>query len=319
MTPQKAIMIIVLSLVLFVILIFAIIGLISYILVIMHRKAFTYTLANPLHCGTNICPATVNPDLTLDEKFIVDPSKYQKEIAIICLDLNVRIAFNKGTQVTLKGIGWPVLQIFNTLDSSQQFGQIWMNDKYIWIVLRGTTDKSLSEWVADLSISQVSAALNKNNLKLPNFVDQNPNIMIHSGFCEIWGQVQQKIVDFVSLNGENKTVILCGHSLGAAVATLLALQLHTDNYNVLLYTTASPRVGNNDFVSFVKDTKLNIYSQVNTEDLIPNMPLSVALNTKQPENPYFYAMTTKAMTFTSNWLSIINNHTIGNYQENVIE
>ncbi len=317
MTPSKILFIIFFSLILISIVFFSVLGLIGFILVAINKRAVMYSLVNPLYCGTNVCKAIINDSLSLDDSFVIEPSKYQKQIAVICLDLLSRVAFYKDTQLALQGIGEPKLKIFNKLDTKNQFGQIWLNDKYCWIALRGT-ELSFGEWIADFSIEQVSETHNKDKINIPLFLKQNPDILIHRGFCEILGQISDNVINFVQENSKGKKIIICGHSLGGAIGTLLALELKLLGFDVLLYITASPRVGNNDFVEYVKSTKLNVYSQINTEDIIPNTPLSVAVNTQNPEKPYFYSATTNAMTFTSNWYSISNNHTIANYQQHVL-
>ncbi|KAL6762402.1 Alpha/Beta hydrolase protein [Haematococcus lacustris] len=69
-----------------------------------------------------------------------------------------------------------------------------------------------------------------------------------------------------------------GHSLGGAMATLTALGLKRQGYNVAgLYTFGSPRVGNAGFSRLFRDAGLwtRSYRFVNEDDAVPQVPLTV--------------------------------------------
>jgi hypothetical protein len=70
----------------------------------------------------------------------------------------------------------------------------------------------------------------------------------------------------------DQKVIVCGHSLGGAIATLLAeaLRRDTKKYDVLLYTYGSPRAGDADFVKGAAE--LAHHRMVNNNDPIPSVP-----------------------------------------------
>ena len=71
------------------------------------------------------------------------------------------------------------------------------------------------------------------------------------------------------------SMTICGHSLGGAIATLLALDVaaNTKVPNPTVYTYASPRTGDPSFV--VKYNKLltNSYRIANRLDVVPKLPL----------------------------------------------
>ena len=75
---------------------------------------------------------------------------------------------------------------------------------------------------------------------------------IHTGFLNAYSSSKlswEKIVR-KAVAGNDKTIIICGHSLGAALASLAAAYLLTDfKGRVRLYTFGSPRVGNKEFVT----------------------------------------------------------------------
>jgi predicted lipase len=73
-------------------------------------------------------------------------------------------------------------------------------------------------------------------------------------------------------------IILTGHSLGAAVATLSAVDLIKNGTSVSLYTFGSPRVGNKEFADYVRSLysklpdKFNSYRFTHYRDVIVHVP-----------------------------------------------
>lgn len=76
---------------------------------------------------------------------------------------------------------------------------------------------------------------------------------------------------------ENMEIITCGHSLGGALAPLIALALKelslqkALNINVSTYPTAGPTPGDGIFAAYAERTlgKENIVSLINTNDIVP--------------------------------------------------
>jgi hypothetical protein len=67
-----------------------------------------------------------------------------------------------------------------------------------------------------------------------------------------------------------KKLFIAGHSLGAAVATILAAYLKGKGFDPLLYTYGSPRVGNETFVKAYSD--ITHYRHVYHHDIVPLVP-----------------------------------------------
>jgi Lipase (class 3) len=74
------------------------------------------------------------------------------------------------------------------------------------------------------------------------------------------------------------SVTISGHSLGGALATLLALDLaaNTDFNNPTVYTYASPRTGDPMFASTYDQVVTNSFRVANRLDLVPHLPLPPA-------------------------------------------
>ncbi len=92
--------------------------------------------------------------------------------------------------------------------------------------------------------------------------------------------------------GPAKTVTVCGHSLGGALATLLTVDvaLNTPCKSPVSYTYASPRTGDHLFASSYNASISYSYRVVNRQDLVPQLPSILPLpyehvNTKYELNP----------------------------------
>ena len=94
------------------------------------------------------------------------------------------------------------------------------------------------------------------------------NICVETGFYKLFNNIKNVIYKNIP---KNNNILITGHSLGSAEATLLAFDLCYKK-NISLITFGSPRIGNQEFVNHFK--KCNIYSKRITHyfDMIPHLP-----------------------------------------------
>ena len=97
---------------------------------------------------------------------------------------------------------------------------------------------------------------------------------IHRGFNRALNSVWQKVENVIDHLGKDKKVFLCGHSLGAALATLMAHRLAFDNYTVAgVYVYGSPRIGNWKYrTTYNERLKSKTYLHINNKDIVPKAP-----------------------------------------------
>lgn len=153
-----------------------------------------------------------------------------------------------------------------THHSSQAY-VLWSNDDII-IVCRGTEATSFSDIKADLKFKQV------------NLIDSGimtmRGEMVHAGFKQdsdyIWPIIYEHIKD---LNRESKPNIwITGHSLGAAIATILALYVSRSCFSVHgLFTYGCPRIGNSKFVRGLTQEGIMPFRFVNSSDIVTRLPI----------------------------------------------
>jgi hypothetical protein len=99
---------------------------------------------------------------------------------------------------------------------------------------------------------------------------------VHKGFYNVFLSVKDVLDGYIGRNAANREVIVTGHSLGGAVATLIAAYLRAEkNINkIMLYTFGSPRVGDRVFAEhFSKTFSFPCFRIVNNNDIVPKIPL----------------------------------------------
>lgn len=141
-----------------------------------------------------------------------------------------------------------------TLGETQAF--ITHDDRMILIVARGTQE--IADWVRDVNATQV-----------PNEAGEG---QAHHGFHEAFKAMKDFVVPYLEFaRTNNQKIVVCGHSLGGAIALLMAEWLRNNlSEDVLLYTYGSPRAGDEGFVKGASD--LVHHRIVNHNDLIPTVP-----------------------------------------------
>jgi hypothetical protein len=139
------------------------------------------------------------------------------------------------------------------------------DDTQVYIVVRGTEGFSwpngIRDWVSNVQATAVE------------FEDGHGRV--HDGFYSAFKSVKKDIDDFMKQNGRaGKKVVVTGHSLGGAVATIIAAYIRgTTNKDVMLYTFGSPRAGDADFVNhYSQADKVHAWRLFNVCDVVPMVP-----------------------------------------------
>lgn len=188
------------------------------------------------------------------------------------------------------------------------FGMVWSfsHTPGMWVAaFRGT--HTSDELLQDMEVEQVAP-----------FPD-TPAARVHRGFWEMAKDVWQRSWPrwkqaFAS--GALSHLALGGHSLGGAVAQLLAWRLARDlpGLNVSLYTYGSPRVGNDMFVKDVEFKVSSMWREVNQADIITQLPPAIMPSIRSPYAPLgHYRHTQNSRPFWLQWGSWKNNHSMDLY------
>lgn len=150
-------------------------------------------------------------------------------------------------------------------DGPRPYGAIYFDPGMgLWIcALRGTD--SMAEWQSDADCPLGDCPF-------------LPGARTHRGFTAIY---QSMIVDGLALraflSSKSRPLIVTGHSLGAALATLVA----ADVGGVNLVTFAGPRVGDDAFAHMAMTRLAGNDRLVNAPDIVPRVPVRI-----EPDFPY---------------------------------
>lgn len=96
---------------------------------------------------------------------------------------------------------------------------------------------------------------------------------VHQGFYNAFRAMKAFVLRYLDKFHSGQKIIICGHSLGGAIALLLAEALRRfpdEDYNILLYTYGAPRAGDSTFVEGATD--LVHHRMVNNNDPVPGVP-----------------------------------------------
>jgi len=146
------------------------------------------------------------------------------------------------------------------------FGFAATSAQYNIIAIRGTL--SAFEWLLDANIPQVPVPLvwfNNGKFQLAK---------VHLGFAIFYALLIEQVLDAFNKFDNSLPCLVTGHSLGAALATMIAptLKIADIDCSVELYNYASPRVGNAAFAGAYSALIPESYRVVNLSDLIPMLP-----------------------------------------------
>lgn len=198
---------------------------------------------------------------------------------------------------------------------SEPFGFVALNkgSGNVFVVFRGT--ESIDDWITDLTINEI--------------IDSPTNWgKTAKGFSDLYEQCSQTIHTAIKSAGSINAVFVTGHSLGGALAVLAMADLAISGgwAYPTMYSFAGPRVGDINFTCAFNDRFRNrAWRIVNTEDLVPTLPLSTP-DIKNPSNPqselhrklavarFNYLHVETSVCFTVNKGSMEDNHSMDLYQ-----
>ncbi|CAH2079347.1 unnamed protein product [Thlaspi arvense] len=154
--------------------------------------------------------------------------------------------------------------------------------KRVVIAFRGTEQTKWKDLQTDLML--VPVGLNPERIG----GDFKEEVQVHSGFLSAYDSVRIRIISLLKMaigyiddvaDGEDKWhVYVTGHSLGGALATLLAIELASSQLakrgaiTVTMYNFGSPRVGNKKFAEVYNQKVKDSWRVVNHRDIIPTVP-----------------------------------------------
>jgi hypothetical protein len=152
---------------------------------------------------------------------------------------------------------------------------VFSNRQIVIVAFRGSegleenTISGLKDWVGTDA-----------NFRFTKLSGYGPRAAVHTGIWNAAGKIYRPLKNEIARQGgKQKKVWITGHSLGGGMAVAFAARYVKDGGAVQgLVSFAAPRVGNNDFNSFVKSRIGNVQRWVHKNDLIPMLPPDIDLD-----------------------------------------
>ena len=167
-----------------------------------------------------------------------------------------KIAYKNKDEAFQSGKFWGFGKVnFFDIEGAQAY--LFSNDTDVIITCRGTQPGEMNDIFADLEVFKS---------------DSVTGTKIHQGFKEEVDKIYDEVEEKVELQ-QGKKIWATGHSLGGAMATILAQRLEfAGGHDVdTLYTYGSPRAGGPRFRAWC-DKHLNHQRFVNNNDVVPCVP-----------------------------------------------
>ncbi|HLH44395.1 MAG TPA: lipase family protein [Bryobacteraceae bacterium] len=161
-----------------------------------------------------------------------------------------------------KSMKWSLPAAYRNLATfsakAEPFGFVAQNSasRNVFVTFRGT--ETLEDWLSNITIRHTNHAWGP----------------VEEGFWNLYAQCQENVRAGVQAAAEAGQIVVTGHSLGGALATLAAADLTISGVAVKMYNFASPRTGSPAFAEQFNQRIAAAWRAVNTEDLVPTVPIS---------------------------------------------
>jgi len=157
----------------------------------------------------------------------------------------------------------PTATIVN--ETTNTFGYVGYSGNTVQLVFCGTIASSLKNWISDLSAGHTS------------IYSIIPGAVVYTGFLEAWNSVKDQVfaaVKDVISTTKPEQLYLSGHSLGAALSVLAAVELQPIvGVPIICYNYGDPRVGNTVFAEYFNEhVAVTTWRMVNERDIVPHLP-----------------------------------------------
>lgn len=145
------------------------------------------------------------------------------------------------------------LDVKKLFDKNGTQAMIVSSKDFYFLVFRGTEPTSIEDLKADLKANQIKC---------------NTEGKIHQGFSKAFDVIKDEIQDYINENCQDKPLLITGHSLGGALATVATKKL-LHSQIAACYTFGSPRVADEDWMLGIKTP---VYRIVNSADPVTMLP-----------------------------------------------
>jgi len=157
----------------------------------------------------------------------------------------------------------PLAPIYESKYDTHGFMGVMESQKAIYVVFRGSS--SIRNWIDNIGVIKTD-------------YPYCSKCEVHNGFYKTEREAFPRIWNDLLLilnQYPTYTVIVSGHSLGAAIATLVTMDLMDLHglTNIKMINFGSPRVGNDEFAAYVSQRIVNKSRVTHHKDIVPHCPM----------------------------------------------
>lgn len=213
----------------------------------------TISLGEPIS-GVETLEREAPQDLEQFSLASLSSTSFRWDAALSCA-LASKLAYSGADDVESKKSAWGFQSIkFIEAVDTQCF--VGVGSDAVLVAFRGT--ENVADWLADFNALRVDRAYGK----------------VHRGFYHAFNDVRPMLESALA-PVRGRPLVITGHSLGGALATVAAAEWCQDNSfkPSAVYTYGQPRVGNGQFSTFMQQQLGSRFSRfVNDDDIVTRVP-----------------------------------------------
>ncbi len=272
---------------------------------------------------TGICNLSINLDLAAPTPDAA--CSYSTEVALFQATLVACVEYPSDSNIIIPPAS--VTKVKEIFYNDSVIGMVCTSSDTIWVTFRGTSTHK--EWEKDLMFQQVSyphttyesvATRYTTTIYSAGKPPATPvqvqsylfHGMIHEGFLDVYNSIREQLK--VAIDGLSGYLVVGGHSLGAALTTLLCADPFFKSRVNSAYVFGCPRVGN---LAFVQEDCMGtcIFRVTNEADIVCQLPTSVSPNftSGPPTDVFLYYHAGEVVRYEDNRGALLYNHAISNY------
>jgi len=228
-----------------------------------YRQAYSDRTAWIAACVSELAYIKFNPLFSNDKQkdyFLENISKLvgkNKKSSLIKLIKKVGYDHNKEKEKLINELSIVKMKLLKPFDENGTQAILVSFSNFIVLAFRGTEADSIKDIKADTKFKTIPCETKGK---------------IHTGFKEAFEDVRKEIQKKLDEEKfKNKPLVITGHSLGGALATIAAKKLTHKGGLAACYTFGSPRVGDEEWIANIKTP---IYRLVNAADCVTMLPPS---------------------------------------------
>lgn len=156
----------------------------------------------------------------------------------------------------------------------------------------------------------------KNEMRIDLRTNQTPwfdRMSVHSGFLELYRSYRTNLLQW--LHTAHQRVYISGHSLGGALASMMALDIsqRMGEHNVFCVTFGAPRVGDEEFAQRLNQSNVRMLRYANKADVITSLPLNLMPDFSKRKGTFMYIHAGEEHSFIQNEKDMKTNHSMAMY------